>query len=184
MTKNDKLSEIYYLINNVDPNSKVQIYWFKLKDFIKRCIPYSIKEFYRKHIEIIWRPQHIRIRKAIPKHWMDLDWVLVNVNFEIIKSFYEDEFLSGWVDWEADKNHRKFGKWISKSYNYIVKERPELQKAVEDAYPETKGFTVKKMDKLTYNELYGEVDRLEKLIHDTDTKIITDLVKYRDFLWT
>jgi hypothetical protein len=180
----NKASEIYYIFNNVNPDNKIAVLWFRLRERVKYMIPYKVKEFYRTKIEVIWKPKHSRIRKIVPKYWVDLDEVLLLVNFEIVKSFYEDEFVNGFVDWTSDKVHRKFGKWLEKAYAYITKGRPELKKAMYDAYPETKGFAKGKMSRLTYNQLYGEVDRLERLIHDTDTKLITELVKQRDFLWT
>ena len=183
MTK-DFGKEVLYALNGVK-NNKFSIIVFEVKKFIKNIIPYKLREFYRINISSIYKPQHSRLRKVIPKYWVDLDFVLIEVNFEIIKSFYEDEYLNGWVDWESDESHKKFSKWLKKAYNYILVERPKLKQAAEDAYPEeTDNPFTKKMNKSTYKELYGEVDRLEKLIHDTDTKIITDLVKYRDFLWT
>jgi len=34
---------------------------------------YKIKHFYWKYIKTIWNPQHSKIRKAIPRYWMDVD---------------------------------------------------------------------------------------------------------------
>ena len=39
-------------------------------------------------------------------------------------------------------------------------------------------------NKKTYEELYGEVNRLEKLLYDTDTAYMVWLVKNRNTLWT
>jgi len=36
----------------------------------------------------------------------------------------------------------------------------------------------------SYEELYGEVNRLEQLIQDKDSDILTQLVKYRYFFWS
>ena len=36
----------------------------------------------------------------------------------------------------------------------------------------------------TYEELYGNVNRLEALIAKKDTKVITELIKNRDYFWT
>ena len=38
--------------------------------------------------------------------------------------------------------------------------------------------------KESYEELYGEVNRLEQLIQDKDLEILTQLVKYRHFFWS
>jgi DNA polymerase elongation subunit (family B) len=39
-------------------------------------------------------------------------------------------------------------------------------------------------DGKTYEEKYGEVNRLEQLIQDKDLEILTQLVKYRHFFWS
>ena len=39
-------------------------------------------------------------------------------------------------------------------------------------------------DGRTYEEKYGEVNRIEQLIQDKDTDILTQLVKYRHFFWS
>jgi len=56
-------------------------------------IPFRVRNFYYEKIRSIFKPQHQRIRKIIPRTWCDLDSVFLKVNFEIIKSFYEDEFI-------------------------------------------------------------------------------------------
>ncbi len=145
-------------------------------------IPYQIRDFYHKHVRTIWKPQHSRIRKVIPKYWYDLDYVLLQVNFEIIKSFYEDEYTDGPVDWNADERHQKFAEWLEAAYGYIKWTRPQLEAEVEAAYPKAgERFGI---EKASYKELYGEVDRLEKHIHKMDTKVLTELINNRDFLWT
>jgi hypothetical protein len=112
---------------------------------------------------------------------MDLDYVLIEVNFEIIKSFYEDEYKDGIVDWNSDSRHKKFAKWLESAYFYITKEKPKLEKKIEKSYPDSSNI---KLNKKTYKELYGKVDDLEKEIFDKDTKIINELLKNRQFLWT
>jgi hypothetical protein len=39
-------------------------------------------------------------------------------------------------------------------------------------------------DGKTYEEKYGEVNRLEQLIQDKDTEVLSALVKYRHFFWS
>ena len=36
----------------------------------------------------------------------------------------------------------------------------------------------------SYDEVYGEVNRIETLINEKDTKVITEMVKRRDYFWT
>lgn len=174
-----KLKDISYMLAGVDPKNKLQILWYKLTNEIRLLIPFSVRDYYWKHIRTIWNPKHSRIRKAVPRYWMDLDYVIESVNFEIIKSFYEDEYKDGVVDWEqSGKEAKKFTKWLEKAYQYITKERPELEASMSASYPS------EKIKNKTYHELYGKVDYYEKLIEETDTKVLTELIKYRKFMWT
>lgn len=165
------------------PTKKDKIKWF-INDCINYIVPFNVRLFYYNHVKPIWAPKHKRIRKAVPRYWMDLDYVLLQVNFEIIKSFYEDEYLLDNIDWEADDRHKEFAEWLYATYHYITVTRPELEREMNEAYPDTNDFNNKINSKKLYKELYGDVDRIEKYIHKRDTKALTELVKYRDFLWT
>jgi len=148
--------------------TKKERFWWWVKLQVQCLVPYQVRNFYFYHIKTIWAPQHTRIRKAIPRHWNDLDSVLQNVNFEIIKSFYEDEYKQGPVDWEGSgKEAVKFAKWLEASYEYVSSYRLVLEKQIENAYPN-----------------YRKVEKLEQEMEDMDTKILTELVKYRKHLWT
>jgi len=167
-------------------------------------LPYKWQRLYYDHIKTIFKPHHSRLRKAIPRQWWDLTGLIVDINFEIIKSFYEDEYSKGIVDWQSDEHHSKFAEWLEEAYKYITVERPELQKQMDQAYPETtnlddwKGeqhtdkhgnvsWTMKSCEERygkTYEEAYGEVNRLEALIDKKDTKVITEMVKRRNYFWT
>lgn len=166
-------------------------------------LPYKWQRLYYDHIKTIFKPHHSRLRKAIPRQWHDLSSVIIDINFEIIKSFYEDEYSSGIVDWQADEHHSKFAKWLEGAYKYITIERPQLEKQMDASYPEAKlddWFGEAETDKngnvthrmktceerygKSYEEVYGEVNRLEALINEKDTKVITEMVKRRDYFWT
>jgi hypothetical protein len=141
--------------------------WFIRYNIINR-IPYPIREFYYNKIKTIWAPQHGRIRKAVPRYWWDLDHVLQVVNFEIIKSFYEDEYKAGIVDWEGTGGDSlKFTKWLEEAYTYITVYRKVLEKQIENAYPN-----------------YEKVEKLEQEMEDKDTQVLIDLVKWRRHMWT
>lgn len=141
--------------------------WF-YQDNIRRHIPYQIRDFYWMHIRTIWNPKHSRIRKAVPRHWMDLDHVLQNVCFEIIKSFYEEEYKADIVDWEGTGGEAmNFVAWLEEAYKYITIERPLLEKRIDNAYPN-----------------YKKVEKYETEMEDMDTQIMIDLVKWRRSMWT
>lgn len=209
MARDHKLREDYLREANLNGIQKLN---FNIRSWIYDhfdvwdiwdIIPYNWQRFYYDKIKTIFKPFHSRLRKAIPRQWSDLTCLIVDVNFEIIKSFYEDEYSKGIVDWESDEYHKKFAKWLESSYKYITIERPDLEKQKDAAYPDINfdgmfcepekdknGNVTRRMKSCeerygkSYEEVYAEVHRLENLIDKTDTKILTEMIKNRDFFWT
>lgn len=163
-------------------------------------LPYKWNMWYYDSIKPIFKPSNSRIRKAIPKQWSDISGLIVNVNFEFIKAFYEDEYVDGVVDWSATDHHQEFAHWLELSYKWITKRRPELEKEKDDAYPKREGDLFDmfeettdeqgrklyqfKDDGIPYEVKYGEVNRIEKLIEEKDTEILTQLIARRNYFWT
>jgi len=181
---------------------------FKIRSFICEkfgiwdiwdILPYSWNMWYYDKLRPIFKPKNSRLRKAIPRQWVDITSLIVDLNFEFIKCFYEDEFIDGVVDWSATEQHSEFALWLEESYLYITKERPELEKQKEDSYPKMAAFDKQfeeiidengkklyqfKDDGIPYDVKYGEVNRLEKLIEEKDTDILIQIIKRRDYFWT
>jgi len=169
---------------------------FKIWDIFD-LFPYSFRMWYYDNITPTLNPSHNRIRKSIPKQWRDISTLIVDVNFEMIKSFYEDEYLKINLNWNAYKEQKSFSNWLKRTYKYITKDRVDLEKNIENAYPKydfddllkrmkgSEGNGIELVtDKKTYKQKYGEVDRLEKILKNKDSKVLSELVKYRDFFWT
>jgi hypothetical protein len=161
--------------------------------------PYSWRMTYYDKIKPIFKPQNQRIRKAIPRTWVDVTELVVTVNFEFIKAFYEDEFKADIVDWEATEKHSEFAKWLEEAYEYVTKIRPQLEIDLQNAYPPSKpieemferipqedGTTriYMKDDGIPYEVKYREVNRIEEEIEKRDTEILTELIKRRYYFWT
>lgn len=161
--------------------------------------PSRLRMYYWEIIRPIFNPSNQRIRKFIPRTYKDISQLMVDVNFEFIREFYEDEYKADIVDWEATEHHSEFAKWLEGAYIYITKERPQLEIDLSNAYPPFKSFDEmfkpsvnkdgKKMyvladDGIPYDVKYKEVNRIEKLIEDTDTEILTEFVKRRNYFWT
>lgn len=162
-------------------------------------LPYGWRMYYYDYIKTIFKPNNSRIRKAIPRQYSDISGLVVNVNFEFIKAFYEDEYKADIVDWEATEQHSEFAKWLESAYTYITKERPQLEIDLNNAYPPFKSFDDmfkpmvdkdgKKMyeladDGIPYEVKYKEVNRIEEEIENKDTEVLTELVKRRNYFWT
>jgi hypothetical protein len=161
--------------------------------------PYSWRMYYYDYVKPIFKPQNQRLRKAIPRKYSDISHLIAEVNFEFIKTFYEEEYEADIVDWEATEYHKEFAEWLERAYEYVAKARPQLQKDLEEAYPPHKGFhslfeqivdengkNVFQMvdDGVPYEVKYKDVIRIENEINERDTETLTELIKRREYFWT
>jgi hypothetical protein len=182
-------------INIIDPadykstwrtkfNLGIWLRWLMFKKNISYKIPYQIRDGWYK-FKCFFNPKNKKYRAAIPNTWADVCALIEDVNFAFIKGFYEDEYKSGWVDWEGSgEPTSKFAKWLEKAYQYITVERPQLQKDLDAAYPPLTAKRLTEINRESYEEEYAEVHRIEKLIQDKDTKTLTETIKYRQYFWT
>jgi hypothetical protein len=157
-------------------------YWFRdtLPHLFRVYVAYDLKKIYW----IVYRffnPCHKEIRKTIPRQWSDISTLIKDVNFSMIMSFKKeaDESL---VDWDGTPEHRKFKNWLDNTADYISNVRPALVKQQDAAYPEHPLPAMLKGK--SYDELYSEVNRIEKLIDETDENILKQMVTYRYHFWT
>jgi hypothetical protein len=165
-------------------------------------LPYSLRHHWYDKIKPIFKPYNKRLRNVIPRTWTDVSGLIKTVNFEFVKKFYEEEYVDGVVDWEqSGEDHAKFARWLEEAYRYITVHRPRLVKEMEDAYPPmpsidewfkpheykedgtVKNYQMNNRGK-TYEELYGEVNRIEQLITDLDTEVLVEIAKRRQYFWT
>lgn len=182
--------------------------WYRIRSFIFEkfgiwdmwdILPFSWNMWYYDKLKPIFKPKHSRLRKAIPRQWRDISSLIVDVNFEFIKAFYEEEYVDGIIDWTATEKHKEFVEWLESSYKYITKERLFLQNELDEAYPKSnviddmfelivdehgRKMYQMKDDGIPYDVKYADVNRLEKLIEERDTDILIHLIKYREYLWT
>jgi hypothetical protein len=141
-------------------------------------ISYSSKEFTWK-VYRWFKPCHQRIRKVIPNRWIDLPDLTLSINFEIIKSYVEEEMDN--VSWEHHEKYIEVANWLRSSYEYITKGRLELQKQF-DKELEIASSSSKKG--IPYKERYGETNRIEALIDEKDKEVLIGLANYRQYLWS
>jgi len=189
--------------SNVKKTLMYSIRSFMLEKFevwdIWDLLPYRFRMVYYDYIKPIFNPQNQRIRKAIPRTWVDVTEMVVTVNFEFIKAFYEEEFKADIVDWEATEKHSEFAKWLEESYEYVTKIRPQLEIDLQNAYPPHRSFDEifepktdengRKLfqmvdDGIPYEVKYKDVNRIEEEIEKRDTEVLTELIKRRAYFWT
>lgn len=141
-------------------------------------------KIYVKTNDLAWNiyrffnPCNKRIRKVIPNTWCDLSELTLRINFEIIKSYVEEEMDQ--IVWTSDEKHNEVGKWLKESYEYITKEREQLLKDFDEALEHSS----KNLRSLPYGERYKVPNELEALIDKKDKEILIGLANYRQFLWS
>jgi hypothetical protein len=123
-----------------------------------------------------FKPCRQRIRKLIPREWSDLSELTLTLNFEIVKSFVEEEMNS--ISWESDDGHKQAGAWLKSAYKYITEERAEILKAIDVAY-DTIDHNVE-----GYYEKYDKVIKSENTLNDKDKEFLIGLAEYRPYLWS
>jgi len=132
-------------------------------------------------IKAIFKPCHADVRKAIPRQWTDVCSLIVDVNSALIISFKKEADKS-YVDWSGTEKHQQFKDWLDAAAKWITQDKPKLEKQKSDAYPPHP--LPPDMKHLKYDELYGRVNEIEKIIEDTDSKILKEMIDYREYMWT
>jgi hypothetical protein len=141
------------------------------------------------------------IKAQIPKGWVDVSELIEIINFSLIKTFYEDEYLPRKKEFETSSHNKKFSKWLEDSYNYLTIEMPKISKEIEKlltnmdfqdrleknnengkVYYTLKPLTGNKKRK--YNHISKKVELLEKGIKKSKSSILNNLIKYREIFWT
>lgn len=154
-----------------------------VREFISDCA-YSCQRMYRDSkyaIKCFFKPYHSDIRKAVPRQWADISSLIVDVNFAMIASF-KKEADESCVNWDGTEKHREFKDWLDSAANWIQEGRPNLKKQAMNAYPPNP--LPQYLRGKTYDELYGEVNRIEELIDATDVNILKQMIDYREYMWT
>lgn len=147
------------------------------------CV-YAVERMRRKirmGIKYLFKPYHSDIRKAVPRHWADVSSLIVDVNFAMILSFKKEADKS-YVDWNGTEGHYKFKNWLDSAANWIQEGYPNLKKQLDNSYPPHP--LPEYLKNKSYEELYSEVNRIEKLINDTNTNILKQMIEYREYMWT
>ena len=138
------------------------------------------EDFYYE-INCFFNPKNQEIRKAIPKTWMDISSLVVDVNRAMILSF-KKEADEGFIDWNADEGHKNFKNWLDAAAKWFTEDKPNLEKQRDAAYPP---YPLPiEMKEYSYDQLYGKVNELEKTIEDTDSKILKEMIDFRQYMWT
>lgn len=147
----------------------------------------SVKDFFN--------PRQKWLTKVIPNHWCDKTELVPLLLFTILIDFVEKEngLDQLTVDWDSERTFvsqeyidavmTNYGE-LKDAYYYVKHERPNLQKAHLDSYPDIDLSNGRFSTKEPYEVAYRENNRLEKELQDKDMKAMMTIVKHYEILWT
>ena len=142
--------------------------------------------------------------------WICLSEMLIHFVEEEkgLESIWGDNYTNDSYSQIYKETREPVRKELEEIYEYIKTDRPLLQKELDSSYPEplnggdlfdhvdpiveedgktVKAYRMKSVEAIygmSFEEAYGEVHRLEKLIEDKDTEAMIGIIKNRQYLWT
>lgn len=150
----------------------------------KKFIEWPWRDISRS-VRLFFKPYYKRWRSVLPRwEYADAQHLIVEGNFAILRDFYHEEVVGGFVDWDHDDFHRNFKNKLEEYVKWVEEERKvlddklseELSKAVKN-----KIFVDKKLD---YHETYKSYNQLEKEIKEKETEILKWMVDNRELFWS
>ena len=171
-----KTYPIQYFFRRWAFSSDNPLYWAYM------CLYWPFRDF-KYAIRLWFNPLHPRWRASLPRHkCCDISELVVTSNFALIRDFYWEEVVDGWVDWTADKIHKDFHDTLVRHVDWIEKGLPELEemhsKSLANAVSD---FSATKED---YNTKYKKTIEIEKEKRDKETEILIWFIENREFFWT
>lgn len=128
-----------------------------------RMFYYTLKRYFGNHYLPRFR------RQVSPLHYKDVCDIITDGNLALISDFWHEEMVgSTIVDWNSDKKHKDFYKWMQKAIFWIEVDRVKLFYTLDEGH---------------FNTI-EEQEELAKKLEDGDTEILIDLIKYRGMFWT
>lgn len=165
-----------------ETREKYPIQYFVRESVVDAC--YWIRSKYtsiKYYFRYLFKPAHPIIRKALPRQWNDISGLIVDVNLAMIEQF-KKEADESWIDWEHEEHIKQFKNWLDSAAHWVKEGRPNCVAQMEASYPPYP--LPEHMKEYTYDQLYGNVNHMQKLIDETDTNIIKQMIDYREYFWT
>lgn len=164
--------------------------FYELTDYKFRPLShYWWHDMWYKYVSSVFRPRNKWLTKQIPRTWQDKDTLLETCVIGALKHYVDVDgedcmhvLSTTEPEWQAE-----FMRQVQHYYDLATQKLPALQKELAaewDALPPHNWNDINKGDKDDYDRKYGKIDRLEKEIHDLQTKIMVWVVENREGLWT
>jgi hypothetical protein len=166
----------------------------------KQYVPYRIRHAYDKVNEFLF-PRQRWLTKAIPKSWIDKDTLWEIAIIEGLKHYVEQDNGGAWFKhldddsaWqdggedmkEFHEASRRFHRAAKEHYDLVTKTLPDLEWKLEKAWEKVPHFNFDNLNDNTrsYDQIYGDVDKLDEQISELKTKVMLWAVTNRASIWT
>lgn len=145
-------------------------------------------KFYYLKCYLFKRYNVIKIRSLSPT-WHDTDVLLEESIEQLYVDFIEKEKPFETVDYDYDERTKNQKKILEKIYNYIKKDKSEMQKQIEKLYDEArthnKGDILEMLDPdAKTSNIYQEIYKLENQLYIKTSENLASIIVYRSYLWT
>lgn len=147
---------------------------------IIESIKYTLfnKYWWRRHlynVKCLFSPQNKWARKGIPRQFTDVDCIFENTLFNGLIFFWEEDHGEETLRYQFEAERDDFcdaDKW-----NERIAVCKEVYVAMNNAYAWAK------IREREYDKLGVDWEKEEELV-ETDTLHLTNIIKYRKYLWT
>lgn len=171
-------------------------FWYERIPENIRMKGYALRRAYWKIHDLV-QPKQRWLTKNIPNNWQDKVTLIPDILFDCIIHFVEQEKCFEQVDYEWSEEHRKFGEELRACYVW-AKGREETQARIWKTMPKSERSFDEMFEKMddgsgnyeyipdetkSYDELYGEHNRLTKEFEDTDIVWMRWIVENHQDLW-
>lgn len=172
--------------------------WFE--DF-KYAISRTLSDWWYPVSRVLF-PRQRWLTKKIPNSWVDKDWLWELCLIEGLKHYVECDGGGEWFPYLDDDSQwqdggedmkefherwRIFHREVKRNYDIVTKTLPFFEKELEMEWKKIPTFDLDKLNdpnKPPYEVIYGEVNRLEKLIDNLKTEVMLWCVNNRQKIWT
>lgn len=162
-------------------DSKTWKFFRTLKD-TKYWFLYRLHPSYR----VYWNIQP----KTLTPGYYDPDWQYLHCSMHILCEFYEYTTTRGSTDWSADERHQSALSTIKEIYDWWTIERIGHQNEISQLYKKCHDIDLDEIlgetptEKAKYNRsIYDQINEIESVIDEQDTKVLHKLVDIRHFMW-
>jgi len=158
-------------------------HWLRndVHDFFGYTVARKLKELKYKIKHHIRNPRREMRSIVFPAKYHDLQSIIVDFHIQCIIEYVEREKCFEILDWEWNEEVKKTGAELREAYEYCKTGRALLEKQLKDAWDKVPFDSPKPV---SYDDLYGDVDKKEAWLHECDTKLCKWVVDNRDKLWT